>query len=89
MGSAPTSFQSICRGVGQNVSPLASSWVSSCESHIAKIDNRVGVKLDVVVVCPPVPCGTLVTSTSAVMFVQVRGFVVISVKGSGCRDRCE
>ena len=29
--SACTSFQSICRGVGQNVRPLASSWVSSCE----------------------------------------------------------
>ena len=29
--SARTSFQSICRGVGQNVRPLASSWVSSCE----------------------------------------------------------
>ena len=28
---ARTSFQSICRGVGQNVRPLASSWVSSCE----------------------------------------------------------
>ena len=29
--SARTSFQSICRGVGQNVWPLAISWVSSCE----------------------------------------------------------
>lgn len=32
--SARTSFQSICRGVGQNVGPLASSGVSSCERVI-------------------------------------------------------
>ena len=56
--SARTSFKSICWGVGQNVRPLARSWVSSCEteSDIAKIDNRVGVKLDVVIVSPPVSC---------------------------------
>ena len=29
--SARTTYQSICRGVGQNVRPLARSWVSSCE----------------------------------------------------------
>ena len=60
--SARTSFQSICRGMGQNVSPLASSCVSS---DIAKINDRVGVKLDVVIVSPPVSCSTCVTSASA------------------------
>ena len=29
--TARTSFQTICHGVGQNVSPLGSSCVSSCE----------------------------------------------------------
>ena len=29
--TALTMFQSICRGIGQNVSPFASSWVSSNE----------------------------------------------------------
>ena len=29
--SALTTFQSICCGIGQNLSPFASSWVSSCE----------------------------------------------------------
>ena len=61
------------------------------KSDIAKINNRVGVKLDVVIIYPPVSCSTYVTSASAATFVRLRRCVaiVIDVRGSGCRDRCE
>jgi len=59
------------------------------ESDITKINNRVGIKLDVVVVSPPVSSNAFVTSTSAAMFARVRRCVVISVKGSSCCDRYE
>ena len=58
------------------------------KSDIAKINNRVGVKLDVVIIYPPVSCSTYVTSASAATFAQMR-CVVIPVKGSGYRDRYE
>ena len=67
---ARTSFQSIWRGVGQNCkthglwlvpgSRLVKEW------HQAKINNRFGVRLDVVIVSLPLSCSRYVTSAFAI-----------------------
>ena len=56
------------------------------KSDIAKINDRIGVKLHVVIVSPPVSSSTCVTSASAATFLLMM-CVVIGVKGSDCSDR--
>ena len=56
------------------------------KSDIAKINDRIGVKLHVVIVSPPVSSSTCVMSASAATFLRMM-CVVIGVKGSDCSDR--